>query len=167
MKADIKKLKQISIFAPIKNNKKSLEEIIDIIEVRQYNQNEYIIREGDAGDEMFILSHGSVHIEKRTLEDESYTVVNLNADMHVFFGELALMDNDVRSASVIADNKCECYVIKASKFKALGNNNPAIGLHITREIAKKLSSRLRKANQDIITLFEALVNEIEQREVNV
>jgi hypothetical protein len=51
--------------------------------------------------------------------------------------------------------------VKKDDFVALGNKNPLIGLYITREIDKIISKRLRKASSDIITLFSALVTEIE------
>jgi hypothetical protein len=41
-----------------------------------------------------------------------------------------------------------------------GNENPDLGLKITRVIAQKLAERLRKSNKDIITLFSALVDEV-------
>ncbi|MFH1538713.1 MAG: cyclic nucleotide-binding domain-containing protein, partial [bacterium] len=86
--------------------------------------------------------------------------VKLEDFMNVFFGEMALIDDDVRSASVLADTDCECFVIKKSDFQKLADENHMIGYFVTQEIAKILSSRLRKAGEDTITLFEALVSEI-------
>jgi CRP-like cAMP-binding protein len=111
---------------------------------------------------MYILNQGRVRIEKDTLEKERYTVATLTHKMNVFFGEIALMDNDIRSATVITETDCECYVIKQEDFENLGNQQPHIGLAITREIAKIICSRLRKSNQEYINLFEALVYEIEK-----
>jgi CRP-like cAMP-binding protein len=75
-------------------------------------------------------------------------------------GELALIDNDRRSASVIAKSDCQCIVINRHDFLELGDREPSIGLHITRAIARQVSLRLRKTNEDVITLFSALVDEI-------
>lgn len=158
----ISRLQHVSLFKELKDNKDALEKIVSIITIRRFSQNEKIIKEGDQGDEMFILNKGKVHIEKKTLQDESYTVVSLSEEMNVFFGEQALMDNDFRSATVLSETDCECYVIKKKDFDRLGDENPEIGLLITREIAKILSGRLRKANQDVITIFEALVKEVEE-----
>jgi len=156
-----KKLRNISLFAKFKDDCHAIEKIRGIIEMRSFQKGDFIIKEGDQGDEMFILSRGRVSIEKRTLKDDSYTVVKLTDEMNVFFGELALMDDDVRSASVIAETDCECMVIKKADFDQLGDSDTRIGLYVTREIAKILAGRLRNASRDNITLFEALVNEIE------
>ena len=158
----INRLQQVSLFKEIKDNQDALKKIEDIITVRNISKGHKIIAEGDQGDEMFILNAGKVSIEKKTLQDESYTVVSLSDNMNIFFGEQALMDNDTRSATVVAETDCECYVIKKKDFDKLGDDNPDIGLMITREIAKMLSGRLRKANSDVITLFEALVKQVEE-----
>ncbi len=158
----INRLQQVSLFKEIKDNQDSLKKIEAIITVRNIPKGHKIIAEGEQGDEMFILNAGKVSIEKKTLQDESYTVVSLSDNMNIFFGEQALMDNDTRSATVVAETDCECYVIKKKDFDKLGDDNPDIGLMITREIAKMLSGRLRKANSDVITLFEALVKQVEE-----
>lgn len=158
----VSRLQQVSLFKEIKDNKDALEKIVSIITLRRFSHGDKIIKEGEQGDEMFILNEGKVRIEKKTLQDESYTVVSLSDEMNVFFGEQALMDNDFRSATVLAETDCECYVIKKADFDKLGDENPRIGLLITREITKILSGRLRKTNQDVITLFEALVKQVEE-----
>ena len=158
------KLKKISIFKKFSEDNIALEKLSGIIRVVKFPKSAFIIKEGEQGDEMFILNVGRVSIEKRTLQDESYTVVELTDDMHVFFGELAMMDDDVRSASVVAVTDCECFKIKKADFEKLGDEDTKIGLYVTREVAKILSKRLRNANKDSITLFEALVTEIEDVE---
>ncbi|MEW5947635.1 MAG: cyclic nucleotide-binding domain-containing protein [bacterium] len=160
----IERLKQISIFKDIRDDEEALGNIFNIMRVEGYPADTKIIKEGEQGDEMYILNRGRIRIEKKTLHDESYTVVLLRDEMNVFFGEQALMDSDQRSATVVAETECECFVMKKGDFEALGNKYPALGLAVTREIAKIISQRLRKTNQDIISLFEALVNEIESRE---
>jgi CRP/FNR family transcriptional regulator, cyclic AMP receptor protein len=158
------KLKKISIFKRFADDSLALEKLVGIIRVVKFPKGAFIIKEGEQGDEMFILNGGRVSVEKTTLKDESYTVVELTDAMHVFFGELAMMDDDVRSASVMALSDCECFKIKKDDFEKLGDEDTKIGLYVTREIAKILSKRLRNANRDSITLFEALVTEIEDME---
>jgi CRP/FNR family cyclic AMP-dependent transcriptional regulator len=157
----IDRLKQISIFKDIKDDEQALKDLFSIMSVVRYPASAHIINEGEQGSDMFILNKGRIRIEKKTLQNEPYTVVVLRDDMNVFFGEQALMDSEQRSATVVAETECECFVVKKDDFEALGNKNPLIGLYITREIVKIISKRLRKASSDIITLFSALVTEIE------
>lgn len=51
-------------------------------------------------------------------------------------------------------------VLKRNRFIQFGDENPEIGLNITRAIAQELSLKLRKTGTDVITLFSALVEEI-------
>ena len=158
----IETLKSVSIFKSFADKPDELVRIAEILETKKVSSGTTVIQEGDSGDTLFIMKRGAVNILKNTLEDEKYTVVRLESsdDMVIFFGELALLDNDNRSATVVADSDCEFLIMKRDDFIELGNAYPPLCLPITREISKMLASRLRKANQDIITLFEALVGEV-------
>jgi len=158
----VTKLQKIPLFSKIKEDKNELGKIADILEPKFCERNGLIIKEGDFGSEMYILKSGVVEITKSTLEDEEYTLVKLNSDMNVFFGELALLDNDKRSASIKAVTNCEYWALSRENFEKLGENEPSLCLLLTREIAQILASRLRKSNLDMIILFESLVNEVEE-----
>lgn len=159
--AILEKLKQIPIFEEISSNQDFLQELMGICRVKSARKGETVIREGDVGDEMYIVYSGAVEIKKRTRAGDEYTVVRLRSEHNVFFGELALIDDDKRSASVKATEDSEFLVITKADFTKLGDNYPSIGLPITRAISKILASRLRKTTGDMLTLFDALVNELQ------
>ncbi len=155
------KLKEVSFFSMFENDMDVLEKIANICSRRLYRKGKFIIREGEFGDELFIILNGEIDIVKNTLQDERYTVTTLCADEgSINVGEIALIDNDRRSASVVAQTDCECLVVNRDDFIKFGDENPAAGLTITRAIASQLCAYLRKSNSDIITLFSALVEEI-------
>ena len=110
---------------------------------------------------MYIVYSGSVEIRKQTRAGDTYTVVKLRAEHNVFFGELALVDDDRRSATVVALEDSEFIVIRKEDFLILGRSNPEVALPVTRAIAKILAGRLRKTTVDMLTIFDALVNEIQ------
>ena len=157
----LEKLQQIPIFDEIKDVGEFMRELHGICRMQQYRGGETIIREGDVGSEMYIVYSGAVEIKKRTRAGDDYTVVVLKAEYNVFFGELALIDDDKRSATVAATEDSEFLVITKEDFVRLGDSNPSIGLPVTRAIAKILASRLRKTTGDMLTIFDALVTEIE------
>ena len=156
----IEKLKRIELFQGVKDDEERLSELANIVSVRQCNAGEDIIAEGEAGSELFILNKGTVDVKKRTLDNDFYTIVTLTDEEDVFFGELALMDEERRSASVTANTRCEFLVIKRDDFIRLGEEDPWLGLSVTRAIGRALSRRLRKTDDDLIVLFEALVGEV-------
>lgn len=165
MKSDeiIEKLKKISLFFDFRNDDETLLKICKLISIEKFNIGSYIIKEGEYGDKLYILNKGTVKILKTTINNEPYVVALLNSDDNIFFGEIALIDNDKRSATVIAESNCELFSIHGDDFIKLCEQNLLMGFKITLKIAKKLAETLRKTNRDVIILFEALVNEVEGR----
>jgi CRP/FNR family transcriptional regulator, cyclic AMP receptor protein len=159
--ATIERLKQVSFFSMFAKDEETICKIAEMCTRKFYRKGKYIIREDEYGDELYVVLSGNIEIQKHTLQKEQYTVATLNADQGgINVGEVALIDNDRRSASVLAKTDSECLVISRNDFVRFGDENPEAGLAITRAIASQLSANLRKANTDVITLFSALVEEI-------
>jgi CRP-like cAMP-binding protein len=156
------KLKQIPIFQEIAGNDEFMNELQQICRIKRCKAGDLVIREGDVGSEMYVVYSGAVEIQKRTRAGDEYTVVILKSEFNVFFGELALIDDDKRSATVLATDDSVFLVINKEDFDRLGNRYPSIGLPVTRAIAKILASRLRKTTGDMLTIFDALVSEIQE-----
>lgn len=158
-----RKLKEVQFFKTYRNDNNIIKKIADLCAVKIFKKGASIIKEGEYGDELYIFLSGKIEIVKVTLQGEHYTLSTLDSGMGgISVGEFALIDNDKRSASVIAKTDCKCLVIKRHKFIEFGNQNPQVGLNVTRELAKQLSLMLRKTNADVITLFSALVEEIRE-----
>lgn len=155
----IEKVSKIEIF-----NGLTIEEIKKIIEsskVVNFQKDKFIIEEGSSGNEMYIILKGSVRVLKKTFSDELYTVIDLTEKENAFFGEFALIDSDKRSASILTLTETTCLMIEKDEFEKTISDNYKIGYFVIKNIAKRIASRLRAANKDIITLFEALQNEIQ------
>ena len=145
-----------------KNNRAAMLEIINITECISVPASTAIIEEGSLGSEMYIVHDGEVEIKKLTRAGDTYTVVKLSAAQNVFFGELALVDNDRRSATVATLTDSKFLVIRNSDFKRLGARAPEIVLPVVSSIARTLSTRLRKTTSDLLTIFDALVQELSE-----
>jgi CRP/FNR family cyclic AMP-dependent transcriptional regulator len=141
----------------------ALAELSSICQERAAAPDSVVISEGTSGDVMYLIRSGRVRVEKRTPYNDTYTVTFFGQDAGDFFGELALLDREQRSASVVAETQCELLVIDRRSFVAFGDRYPGAGLVITRRIARNLADRLRRANEDTVTLFTALVHELEEK----
>jgi CRP/FNR family cyclic AMP-dependent transcriptional regulator len=137
----------------------ALADLAAACELHRAGAGEVVVSEGTEGDTMYVITRGRVRVEKRTRYQDTYTVTFLGPGE--FFGEVALLNRDRRSATCLAESDCEFVVISRERFLAFGDRHPASGLLITRKIADRLADRLLKANEDIITLFSALVEEVE------
>ena len=112
---------------------------------RKYSAGEYIFREGDVGEEMFIIHDGSIRITKKTDEGEK-TLVQLTAGD--FFGEMAVIDKGPRSASAIAIDEAVCIVLNEELFEQQMQRNAKI----VKKILKNMSARLRAMNEQLQNL---------------
>lgn len=164
-KDQVEKLSKIEIFSDLSptasEDKRILEELASLLLEKKFKKGEMIIREGDMGDTLYILASGSVQVLRNTLGDEKYAVVNLKAEQNVFFGEVALIDSDKRSASVMALEDCKTWVLTGNDYEKICEKEPRFGYLVTFRIAKRIASTLRNTNNDIITLYEALLDEVE------
>ena len=155
------RLKNINLFEDFAGEEQTISKIGDLGFIQRAKQGEHIIREGEVGDTLYVLLEGSVRVQKTTLQNQPYTVVILKEHENVYFGEVALIDSDKRSATVVAETPCTLFSITRDEFLKFCEENPYVGYKITMQIARKIAASLRKMNRDVITLFEALVTEVE------
>jgi cAMP-dependent protein kinase regulator len=134
-------LRQIDLFRGL--SKQDLSNIVDAVKERSYKDGEYIFRQGDAGEDFFIISKGSVTVTKSHGPGAPELPV---AELSVgkFFGELALSTNMPRAASVLANGDCSCFTLDRGAFERL--------LGPVSEVLSR--EKLSYAQQDIATLRE-------------
>ena len=122
---------------------------------------EVVFSEGSPGDTLFVIREGRVRTEKHTPYHDPYTVRFF--EKGDFFGELSLLEDVPRSATVVAETDAEFLVLAREGFRTWCDAHPKAGLLVTQNVAQRLAERLRRVSEDVVTLFSALVNEIEQR----
>ncbi len=161
----IEKLPKLEIFSDFtentEDNLRILKKICHALETKTFSKGDVIIKEGDIGNTLYILHTGSVQVKRNTQGNEQFAVVNLSADQNVFFGEIALIDSDRRSASVVALENCRTLCLDGSTFKTLCDEEPLLGYRATYRIARRIASSLRRLNEDLLTLYEALLDEVD------
>ena len=84
---------------------------------KTFNAGEKIIKEGDEGHEMFIVESGEVICTK--FVDGKEVDVSGNLAAGDFFGELSLLNNETRRATVVAVKETTCITINRKTFKRL------------------------------------------------
>lgn len=110
-----------------------------------YAPGEVVIREGESGNELFIIERGTVQVMVQRQEGLRATIATLHAGH--FFGEAALLREEKRSATVFALTECELLVISSSAFRAAAELDPTIAERLTQKLASRLTE-LRKAVDD-------------------
>ena len=83
----------------------------DLFATKSYEAGEVIVRQGDVGDAFYVLRRGRARVE---VGSERRVVGSLEPGN--YFGEIALLGDDARTASVVADHDCECAVLARAPF---------------------------------------------------
>ncbi len=138
-----------------------LQEILSVLTLQHFSSGQNIITEGEEGFSVYILIEGDVRVLNTTPSKESFAVVNLSAEQHVSFGEIALIDNDKRSATVLALTDCKVLELTRDAYVKICEKNPLIGFRLTTRIARNVSASLRKVKKDTLVLYQALLEEID------
>ena len=116
-----------------------------------YRAGDVVIRQGDTDRSLIIVAKGTTTVrvsiagKDRWLRLASYS-------RGTVFGEMALLDRQPRSATVIADDDVVCYVLSEDAFTALVAERPLIAVRLLANLARELSIRLRHATRMISEL---------------
>ena len=126
-------MKGVDLFRDISGEEVS--HVAQIAEEIEYGSEQTIFDEGDVGDSMFIIVDGAVRIHKG---DKELAVLSKGK----FVGEMALLDQEPRSASVTSTEETTLLEINGEDFYDL----MASRMEIMQGIVKILTQRLREAN---------------------
>ncbi len=163
MKISHEILQKIPIFKGL--NEKQLEKLSEIIKLKEFDADEVVIKEGEIGDEIFILLDGEVEVSKSLvmklpgseIGQLEKSLTKLSSENLPFFGEMALLDEKAeRTATVTTVKPCKFAVINKDGFLNLAEQDKEIGYVLFKNIAEVLAMRLKKANNDILKLTTAL-----------
>jgi CRP/FNR family cyclic AMP-dependent transcriptional regulator len=157
---DTASFQKIYLFQDLEESE--LRQVLDRTCCREFADGAVIIQEGEPGDSLFIMQTGEVEITKQltlVLDEDTpkeRVMIRLNAENGVYFGEMALLESETRSATVTALTDCSLLELHQKDFLDLIEQNPAMGVKMLLRLAQLLSQHLRKTNQDVVKLTTAL-----------
>lgn len=148
-KSDLEKsLQAIPMFKEL--NKKDLSIVSKLINNRSYIAGEYIFSQGDPGLGLYIIRNGEVTIKRFTSDNEELLLATLlKGD---FFGELALIDGEKRSASAVAKTDAKIAVIFKPDLDEFVDKYPQKGIKILKGVLQIITYRLRKMDDDFLEI---------------
>jgi CRP-like cAMP-binding protein len=129
---------------------KRIKLLMQLIHNRVYTANEYVFYQSDPGIGLYIVINGEILITQDEL-GERFDLAWLGRGD--FFGELALLDEEKRSASAIALKESQVAVIFKPDLDDFVNAYPKEGVEIMKGLSLIIATRLRNLNQDYFSLY--------------
>jgi len=134
-------LKKVPLFASLPDQE--LAAFAELVRERSYPRGSVILFEDDQGDSLFLLADGQVKVV--LIGEDGREVILSVLREGSFFGEMALLDDQPRSAHVIAMEDASLLVLRREDFQARLRQSPEVAIALLRELA----SRLRRADEKI------------------
>ncbi len=113
---------------------------------RNYARGRTIVSEGEPSQSLYILLSGRAKVQRSDAEGKEVILAVLSAGD--WFGEMSMIDEAARSASVITLESCDFMSIEKSSFRAMLTQNPEVSMAVMRGLV----ARLREADRKIETL---------------
>lgn len=132
-------LQQVSLFQDI--SRREFGALFQCLVARQYHAGEVLCREGDIGRALFILEEGDVEVFRKGPDDEPRKIAVLKPGD--YFGEISLIDEQPRTATVTAIGKVRAYLLYKTEIDKLLRQAPHIAAAIMTHLAALLAVRLR------------------------
>jgi CRP-like cAMP-binding protein len=151
LKDNIENIQKLLAIPALRNfETKSLQKLLRLSKIREYEDGELIIREGDLDPWLYFLLSGTIRITKEGME------INTIDKKGEIFGEMRIVDYMKRSASVAAVGKTICLAVDTSARNRISEQDPTeekldFLLLLYRIFAEYMSIRLRATNEELIT----------------
>ena len=124
-------LKKIPFFAQLSDE--DLKSISETIQMQYFGPDQVIFEEGDYGEEMYIIKRGKVAVLREFSQIAELTD-------NAFFGEMALVSDEPRNATIRAITDVEALVLKKDDFRNLLENKVSIATTVSYEVVKRANT---------------------------
>ena len=126
-------LREVPLFAELSPD--DLKEIADVAREQLYPDDAVLFREGEEGDELYVLASGQVRVTKGSNGIEKIVA---RRGVGEFLGEMAIFESARRSATVRAEGEVRALVIDANAFKSILRDRPEVSLTVLRVLSRRL-----------------------------
>ena len=137
-----------------------LAQILEYAEPTLVPAGQEIVRQGDDGSAMFLLAEGTARAILHDAEGSALDVSHFHPGD--FFGELALVDHEPRSADVVAITDCMVLIFTGGLLRIIAAESPRAAFKLVLAVLELVGKRLRTANRryvDSLGIVSALAAE--------
>src|SRR5438477_1319681 len=130
----IDELRQVPLFESLDDE--AAKKLCELLETLDCEAAKVLFRAGDAGDSMYLIERGKVRISVQATDGRELTLTELGQGD--FFGELALLDRQPRSANATVSEESRLAVLSREHFLSFMRSKPNVALEMLTALAKRL-----------------------------
>lgn len=120
---------------------------------RSFAAGETIFKTGDTGTELFLVRRGIVRVSLALKGSGHHNLAAFGRGN--FFGEMAFLTRDQRSADALATTATDLFVIPRERFDAVSKTLPLVGVKMFARLARALALRLRRTDAELRAHYES------------
>ena len=147
-------LRNVYFFRDLKDHE--IQRISELCEETEFRPGEVVVREGTPGDKFFIVLSGQVEVWK-SYDTGAGDLLAVHGPGHLF-GEMALVDEEPRSASIVARTAGHMLSLTREQFRDVLTESPSVALSVTRS----LSAMVRKSNESYVERLRSRNRQLEE-----
>ena len=132
-------------------SKDDLEYLLEFLNVKKFEPNRYVYKEGDESKSIFFILDGSVKVKKKISAGEEELLAEIEAPQII--GEMAIISPERRSTSVISLTNLIVAELSCESFEELIHLRPKFTVSMIKKIANALNLKLKKQNIPYINIF--------------
>lgn len=142
-------LRSVAIFRDLDTGE--LARVAEVCREQTFASGEYIFREGEAGNRLYLIVEGEVRISRDVpgSGEEALAILKPGA----MFGEMAVFDRSERSTDAISNGGTKVITIARSDFELLLDFNRELAYKVLWAMVRMLSGRLRSTNDSLRTFL--------------
>jgi CRP/FNR family cyclic AMP-dependent transcriptional regulator len=133
-------LKKVPLFSSFE-----LEDLLGLKEItatRSFKAGDFIFHEGESGSHAYIIVSGSVEVLKA---DAGREKVIATLEKTAYFGEMAIIENEPRSASVRAKSDCVLLAIDGFEFRTMIKTHAELAFNIVKVFSRRIRDMMSRA----------------------
>lgn len=125
----------------------TLNRVVTMLDLQRYSANTVVCREGEMGRTMYVVGEGEVVVSRAGEGGSRVKMVRLGPGE--FFGEIALIDPQPRSATVVVDADATVYALTCKDLHSLYREDMPGYVMVIQNLCRELARRLRRADARI------------------
>jgi CRP/FNR family cyclic AMP-dependent transcriptional regulator len=159
---DIEAFKDISLFKGLSDNDLSILASHSIVKI--YKKNTVIVNNGDETNSLYVILEGTLNAYLD--DDQGKEIILSKMERGESFGELSLLSNTTRSASVISTTPCKLAVISSTVFMECLTGNSSIALNIIQSLIHKVQDLTENvSNLALLDVYGRVINVLNKNAV--